>query len=72
MNTFENIDRARNLLQYVSPREAMESLVASGLSVEDAFLVIKAATVVPSPPPGECHYCGNNPTRHKMSCTYVK
>ena len=71
MNFDKNIDRARLLLDYGTPEEAMQALVDSGETPEDAFLLVRAAQVVPSPPPETCPCCGNE-GRHKMSCSFVK
>lgn len=75
MNNFDsNISRVRNLLQYGSPQDAMATLVESGISPEEAYLLIKAAQVVPvdrSPIPA-CACCGIADGQHKMSCSFLK
>lgn len=68
----QHLDKTRTLLLYRSQTEAMINLVKGGLTPEDAYLVIKAATVVPEPPPFICPCCRNRNGRHKMSCHFVK
>lgn len=42
----KNLDRARQLLSYSTERETAKTLVESGMSSEDAFLVVMAAKVI--------------------------
>ena len=72
-DTFDkNLDRARQLLEsgYADAPEVMTRLVKDGMTPADAFLIIKAAQVVPSPPPAVCETCGRDDGRHKMDCYF--
>lgn len=42
------IHRASNLLSFMTPEEASQHLVESGVSGEEAFLAVKAARILTS------------------------